>query len=137
MSREEFSPVTAEGEGELEQHFDLNSTVFTGSEMLQKFTNKSVYDRRFVWLNLKSRTIHMSQHMTKERRHKEASLNDVTSVIFGPPLKSKIPINDKQCLTVHFKKGGGIDLLLASEAECLLWFSVLNRICQSSEFYGQ
>jgi hypothetical protein len=70
--------------------------------MLQKFTNKSSYDKRyyvlpteiirlyipdaailehrFVWINLKTRTIHMSQHMTKERRHKEASLNDVTSV---------------------------------------------------------
>ena len=45
MSRGEFPPVTAEGEGELD--FDLNSTVFTGNEMLQKFTSKSVYDRCF------------------------------------------------------------------------------------------
>ena len=88
VSREKFTPVTAEGEGEGELDLDLNSTLFTGSEMLQKFTNKSVYDRRCVWPNLMSRAIHMSQHMTKEKRNKEASLNDITSVmIIGPPLK--------------------------------------------------
>ena len=90
-----------------------------------------------MWLNLQTRTMHMSQHMTKERRHKEASLNDVTSVIYGPPTNSKIPLNDKHCLTVHFKRGGGIDLLLPSEADCLLWFNTLTKICQSSEFFDR
>jgi hypothetical protein len=118
-----------------EKDFDLTSPVFAGSDIQQKFTNKSSYDRRFVWLNIKSRSIHMSQHMTKDRRHKEASLADVTSVIFGPPLKSKLAINDKHSLTVHFKRGGGIDLLFSSESECLLWFHTLNKICQSSEFF--
>lgn len=132
-SSESFTRTTEE----VEEDFDMNSSVFAGCEMMQKFTNKSSYDRRFVWLNIKSRTVHMSQYMTKERRHKEASLNDVTSVIYGPPLKSKIPINDKQCLTVHFRRGGGIDLLLPSEAECLLWFQTMNKICQSSEFFGR
>jgi hypothetical protein len=79
----------------------------------------------------------MSQHMTKERRHKEASLNDVTSIIYGPPLKSKVPVNDKQCITVHFKRGGGIDLLLSSETDCLVWLAALNKICQSSESFGK
>lgn len=44
---------------------------------------------RFVWINHETKTIHMSQYMTKERRHKEASLCDVTSIVAGPPVKKK------------------------------------------------
>lgn len=58
-------------------------------------------------------------------------------MIYGSPLKSKTPVNDKQCLTVHFRRGGGIDLMMSSEAECLLWFHTLNKVCQSSEFFGK
>lgn len=59
--------------------------------MEQKFTNKSSYDTRFIWVSLDARTIHMSQYMTKDRRHKEASLADVTSVVAGPPTKVSLP----------------------------------------------
>ena len=30
------------------EDFDLSSCVFTGTEMLQKFTNKSSYDKRCI-----------------------------------------------------------------------------------------
>ena len=63
--------------------FDLNSSIFVGCEVEQKFTSKLSYEPKFVWVNAHTRTIHMSQYMTKERRHKEASLEDVTSIEIG------------------------------------------------------
>lgn len=73
----------------------------------------------------------MSQHMTKERRHKEASLLDVTSVVAGPPVKRKTqPATDisDMCLTVNFKRGGGIDLQFKSMKERDLWYDTLTKL---------
>ena len=72
----------------------------------------------------------MSQHATKEKRHKEASLADVISVVAGPPnvLKESTEIDGMLCLTVNFKKGGGIDLVFQAQAQRDLWFEVLNRV---------
>jgi len=113
--------------------FDLKSSVFEGLELQQKFTNKSTYDTRFVWINLNSRTIHMSQYMTKDRRHKEATLTDVTAVVAGAPVKSKrgagvAEPKDSCCLAINFKRGGGIDLAFNAETERNLWFSTLKKI---------
>jgi hypothetical protein len=117
----------------LAAEFDLNCSVFEGLELQQKFTNKSTYDTRFVWINLNSRTIHMSQYMTKDRRHKEATLQDVTAVVAGAPVKSKrgaggAEPKDSCCLAINFKRGGGIDLAFNTEAERNLWFSTLKKI---------
>ena len=69
--------------------------------------------------------------MTKERRHKEASLEDVTDVVAGPP--SKLGNNSKSidgnvCLTIQFKRGGGIDLKFSSSKNRNEWFDLLHRI---------
>ena len=68
---------------------DPTASIFTGTFVDQKFTSKTTYEPRFVWVNLDSLTIHMSQHNTKERRHKEASLADVTNVERGAPKRVK------------------------------------------------
>ena len=83
-----------------------------------------------MWVNLDTLTIHMSQHNTKERRHKEASLADVTNVERGAPkrIKSTDQVNDATCMTVNFQRGGGIDLKFSSEAECATWFAVLTKV---------
>lgn len=86
---------------------------------------------RFVWINHETKTIHMSQYMTKERRHKEASLCDVTSIVAGPPVKKKNQFNDNSsdlCLTVNFKRGGGIDLQFKTKEDRDSWFSTLLNI---------
>lgn len=100
----------------------------------------SVLRCRFIWINLHSRTIHMSQYMTKDRRHKEASLTDVTTVVAGPPTKFKrgsavgsgsasaADLVATCCLTINFKRGGGIDLLFKTEEERNLWFTTLKKI---------
>ena len=110
-----------------EEH-DQNQTTFAGIEMDLKFTSKSTYEKKFVWLNSYSHTIHMSMTPVKEKRHKEASLADVTDVISGPPNKCKelTPAHESLCLTVNFKRGGGIDLKFESETERDLWFKTLN-----------
>jgi hypothetical protein len=111
--------------------FDLNALPFRGCEVQQKFNNNQSYQKRFVWLNYETKTIHMSQHMTKERRHKEASLCDVTSVVAGPPVKKKTQFNESNgdyCLTVNFKRGGGIDLLFKTREDRDIWYSTLLNI---------
>lgn len=124
--------------------FDPNWSIFEGLEIKQKFNNKSTYDSRFIWVSLNTRTIHMSQYMTKERRHKEASLNDVTEVTIGYPEKMKPntkasevgdiadAIKENCCMTITFKRGGGIDLLFNSVTDRDLWYTALKRML--SEF---
>lgn len=110
---------------------DSKASIFQGAFLDQKFTSKTTYEPRFVWVNLESLTIHMSQHNTKERRHKEASLTDVTSVLRGAPqrLKSTDGINiESVCMTVNFQRGGGIDLKFATAAECDMWYQVLSKV---------
>jgi hypothetical protein len=96
------------------------------------FENFALTKFRFVWLNSTSRTIHMSIHMTKERRHKEASLADVTSVVAGPPVKKKTQsttdTTGELCLTVNFKRGGGIDLQFKSREDRDMWYRTLLSI---------
>ena len=112
------------------QEFDMTSSVFEGASVYQKFTSKQTYEPRFVWVNLETRTIHMSlYHNSKERRHKEASLADVTTVEKGGPKRVKnMEGNISSCLTVNFQRGGGIDLRFNTDAECDLWCKVLNEI---------
>ena len=60
-----------------------------------------------------------------KRRHKEASLADVTSVGKGGPRRMRnMEGNISSCLTVNFQKGGGIDLRFTTDAERDLWFKV-------------
>ena len=59
--------------------YDQSLSVFKGIMLDLKFTSKSSYEQKFVWLNSYSNTIHMSQTTSKEKRHKEASLADVRS----------------------------------------------------------
>lgn len=112
--------------------YDENHPALIGSNIDLKFINKSRYESKFVWISPRKKTIHMSDYNTKERRHKEASLSEVTSLVAGPPLKSKVSSNDpsigKKCLTINFQKGGGIDLKFENESERDNWYALLNRI---------
>lgn len=112
------------------QEFDTNSSVFDGASVYQKFTSRQTYEPRFVWVHLETRTIHMSlYHNAKQRRHREASLADVTSVEKGAPRRVRnMEGNTSSCLTVNFQRGGGIDLRFNTDTECDLWCTVLNQI---------
>eukprot|EP00600_Ochromonadales_sp_CCMP1393_P000637 CAMPEP_0174986608 /NCGR_PEP_ID=MMETSP0004_2-20121128/19053_1 /TAXON_ID=420556 /ORGANISM="Ochromonas sp., Strain CCMP1393" /LENGTH=134 /DNA_ID=CAMNT_0016239509 /DNA_START=76 /DNA_END=477 /DNA_ORIENTATION=+ len=111
--------------------FDLNSPVFQGSTVEQKFSNKSSYDQKFVWINLGSKTLNLSEYKTKEKRHKEASIRDIVNVVAGPPERYKAPVDESTnipaklnvgtCLSVTFVRGGGIDLKFKTEAERDAW----------------
>ena len=73
----EFSGVEND-EPHVADMYNQNLSPFTGLQIELKFTSKSSYENKFVWLNSTSKTIHMSTHETKEKRHKEASLTDVS-----------------------------------------------------------
>lgn len=111
------------------KEFDMKSSVFEGAQIPRKLSRHSEYESRFIWINLEARTIHVSQHSNKDRRHKEASLADVTSIIRGSPkLEDTDVVKPSLGLTINFQKGGGIDLRFASDEECELWHTVLSRI---------
>jgi hypothetical protein len=95
-----------------------------------KFTNKKVYEERFIWVNLDSLTIHLSVHLTKDRRHKEASCRDFISILKGAPKRSIdfIMENANRSLTINFARGNGVDLQFLSDEECELWYTALTRI---------
>jgi hypothetical protein len=114
--------------------FDLNSNVFKGSVVEQKFSNKSSYDPKFAWVNYATRTLNLSEFMTKERRHKEASLSDVVHVVAGAPekLKKDVVADNSLCLSVKFVRGGGIDLLFKTTAERDLWFDVIQDLVSTN-----
>ena len=73
----EFSSAVKD-EPHVADNYNQELSPFVGTLVELKFTSKSGYEDKFVWLNSTSRTIHMSQHTTKEKRHKEASLADVS-----------------------------------------------------------
>ena len=81
----EFSGV-AKDEAHVPDSYNQTLSPFTGLTVELKFTSKSGYEEKFVWLNSTSKTIHMSTHSTKEKRHKEASLADVSVHIGKMPL---------------------------------------------------
>jgi hypothetical protein len=129
-----------------EKEFDENLPVFKGLVVQQKFFNKSTYDPKFVWINLVARTLCLSEHTVKERRHKEALLADITGVIAGPPEKYKAqvsPSNEESailnadlCLSVKFVRGGGIDLKFQTVEERNTWYQVITRlILQEKELH--
>lgn len=116
---------------------DLNSPVFKGTTALQKFSNKSTYDQKYVWINIHSRTLNLSEYSSREKRHKEASIGDIVNVVAGPPEKYKAVADEKgnteklnigQCLSVTFVRGGGIDLKFLSEAERDAWYIALTKL---------
>ena len=81
----EFSNVAIDEKHVGKDAFDQQLAPFLGEVVLLKFTSKSSYSERFVWLNDSSKMIHMSeQHKNtknldeiKQKRHKEANLSDV------------------------------------------------------------
>lgn len=122
---------------ESEKEYDMNSSVFKGMVVQQKFFNKSSYDPKFVWINIQTRSLCLSEHSIKERRHKEANIADITGVIAGPPEKYKatvntngetIPLNSDLCLSVKFVRGGGIDLQFPTMQDRDNWYQVLTRL---------
>jgi hypothetical protein len=124
--------------------FDLTSHVFQGSTVDQKFSNKSVYEAKFVWINLNSKTLNLSEYKTKEKRHKEASIRDIINVVAGPPDRYKVEVDEVTgeqlklnigcCLSVTFVRGGGIDLRFNTEAERDAWYLALTKMMASQRF---
>jgi hypothetical protein len=103
--------------------------VLDGIFVQQKFTSKTSYSRMYVWINLETFTIHMSEHGSKERKHKEASLSDVTKVEPGLPAKGDSKESDKHTsLTITFKRGGGIDLKFDNQEIRDMWSETLKLI---------
>jgi hypothetical protein len=90
----------------------------------------TAYDKKFLWIDLQSVTIHMSEHQTKETRHKEASLVDVTAVVAGPPEGgADVPTPSHLCLSINFKqRRASLDLMFDSQAERDEWHGVLAKL---------
>jgi len=111
---------------------DVNSIVFKGTSALQKFSNKTTYEKRFLWVNLYNSTLNLSEYMTKEKRHKEVNVKDIVSVSQTLPAKADKKLPEKptadQCLTVNFTRGGGIDIKFESADQRDLWFETLTKL---------
>jgi hypothetical protein len=114
------------------KNLDANSPVFQGTMLDLKFTKSADFEKKFVWIDIVDRTIHMSTFSSKERRHREASLSEVSSLNAGLPLK----LSDEQrksspadrCLTINFKKGTGVDLMFSTSQERNVWYDTLRKI---------
>lgn len=110
--------------------FDLELPVFKGDWIDQKFSNKSTYVRKFVWINTETKTLNVSEYARKDRKRQEASLTDFVSVTAGKPDKYKVelsasgePLEFKDghlCLSIRFMRGG-IDMKFKTEAERDIW----------------
>ena len=121
---------------------NFNSSIFKGLTVDQKFTTTSTFDRRYIWVNYETRTLHMSQHETKEGRHKEASLTDIKSIETKPPLKlrkktdNEPDISKDIYLTIAFVRGGSIDLRFKTTEERNLWYNTFNTLIAENRTSG-
>ena len=76
----------------------------------------------------------MSEHTNKERRHKEATLLDVTSIVPGPPSKpTKKPVDGQTCLSLNFSRGGSVDFMFKTPEQRNLWLVTLSAIIKQNE----
>jgi len=122
--------------------FNFNTSVFKGSLIDQKFTNTSTFDRRYIWVNYETRTLHMSQHESKEGRHKEASLTDIKSLDTNVPIKIKKKSDSEPeypsdlYLTITFIRGGSIDLRFKSADERNSWYNTLTKLVAENRSNG-
>jgi len=112
---------------------DVNSIVFKGTSAQQKFSNKTSFDPRFLWVNLYNSTLNLSEYTSKEKRHKEVSIKDIVSVVQALPVKADKrkdadKLNIDLCLTISFTKGGGIDICFQSKDDRDLWYGTLNKL---------
>ena len=108
--------------------FDPELPVFKGDWIEQKFTNKSSFVKKFVWVNAETKTLNVSDYARKDRKRQEASLTDFVSVTAGRPDKYKPEISasgqpveiSHLCLSIRFMRGG-IDMKFKTEAERDIW----------------
>ena len=107
--------------------------VFESTKCLQKFTSKSEYEEKFVWVDFATRSLHLSEHQDKNRKHKEASIADVGGVLKGLPKKKPndmSSISEDRCLIISFRTGGGIDLCFDTMAQRDEWAEDLQKILE-------
>ena len=109
--------------------------IDTFLESMEMDLHKTNYNQRFIWITLSGdrQTINMSEFMSKERRHKEASMSQVLNVTPGIP--EKIPNGFQKnansvgcCLTISFTRGGGIDIKFQNQKERDKWHEYLTKI---------
>jgi len=117
---------------DLVKSLDANSTVFLGTVVMEKYIKESKLEEKFVWVDVSNHTLHMSTYLhNKTKHHKEASLASIVSIKAGPPRKID-PNSDvntaNRCITINFKRGGGVDFLFATEEERNLWYETLGKI---------
>lgn len=82
-------------------------------------------------------TLNMSTFPTKDRRHKEASLKDISNFNNDPPLRMKklteneADITDDLYVNIEFFRGNGVDLRFPS-TECRdEWFDEFSKVMES------
>ena len=121
--------------------FDMSLPVFSGLIVDQKYSTYSYYDKKFIWVCPTTRTLHMSQFETKDRRHKEANLSDVQSIESIPPVKFKKGSADDQdvnssidiYLSIKFSRGGGVDFRFRNPAEKNEFMNFLQLVTNMSK----
>lgn len=120
--------------------FDMSLPVFSGLIVDQKYSTYSYYDKKFIWVCPTTRTLHMSQFETKDRRHKEANLSDIQSIESIPPLKFKKGSSDDQdinstvdiYLSIKFSRGGGVDFRFRNPSEKNEFLNFLQLVTKMS-----
>lgn len=133
----DLSAAPPSSEEALVKTIDANSPVFQGVNLLQKFTHNETFEHRFVWVDFTSHTIHLSTFKNKDRRHKEANLADVVSLRAGLPNKVSQKQFDQdltgKCMTINFKRGGNVDLMLDTAESRNLWYHTLRKIIEHAK----
>ena len=110
--------------------------VLDGCSAGTKFTGKTSYDEKYLWINVDDKTIHVSPFTNKNKEHKEASMLDIIKVskCFPKRYSNKNKLNIDCCITIEFERGGSIDILFENSALRDSWFEVLTLSCPQISF---
>jgi hypothetical protein len=97
------------------EDFAYGDEIFEGLRLKRKYTTKFDYESNRMWVDLPSKSLHVSVYDDKVKSHKEASIAQITEIIFDGPLKNPTKTDPhcppgERCLTVLFGRGG-IDIL--------------------------
>jgi hypothetical protein len=106
-----------------------DSFVFTGREHKKKLSSERMFRHRFVWVDMARRTFNWSKNNSRDGKHKEVDLSEVSEVSREVPRHGGKQELAGHYFTLAFSSGvAGIEICCETVEECDVWVGTLQAM---------
>ena len=110
-----------------------DSFVFTGREHKKKLSSERMFRHRFVWVDMARRTFNWSKNNSRDGKHKEVDLSEVSEVSREVPRHGGKQELAGHYFTLAFSSGvAGIEICCETVEECDVWVGTLQAMMLKS-----